>query len=118
MGISGARTRCFTHSQFKYVPSLVNRDRECVIDIHPSDAHAKMISDGDSIKVETPRGCIYMKARISDVVHQGSIRIAWGWGEFNPDYNLNNLTDDDRRSDITATPSNRSFMCNISKISE
>jgi hypothetical protein len=49
-------------------------------------------------------------------VHKGSIRIAWGWGEFSPDYNLNNLTDDDRRSDITGTPSNRSFMCSISKV--
>jgi anaerobic selenocysteine-containing dehydrogenase len=117
LGISGARTKCFTHSQFKVVPSLVNRDRECVVDIHPGDAHEKMISDGDLIKVETPKGYICMKARVSDVVHQGSIRIAWGWGEFNPDYNLNNLTDDDRRGDITGTPSNRSFMCKISKIS-
>jgi anaerobic selenocysteine-containing dehydrogenase len=115
LGISGARTKCFTHSQFKCIPSLVSRNRECVIDIHPSDAHTKMILDGDLIKVETPRGYICMKARISDLVHQGSIRIAWGWGEFNPDYNLNNLTDDDRRNSITGTPSNRSFMCKISK---
>ncbi|MBW2343734.1 MAG: molybdopterin-dependent oxidoreductase, partial [Deltaproteobacteria bacterium] len=99
------------------VPSLVKRDQECVIDIHPDDALEKKISDGETVKVETPRGHIHMKARISDVVHKGSIRIAWGWGEFSPDYNLNNLTDDDRRSDITGTPSNRSFMCNISKVS-
>lgn len=118
LGISGARTKCFTHSQFKYVPSLVKRNQECVIDIHPDDAREKKISDGDTVKVETPRGHIYMNARISDVVHPGSIRIAWGWGEFNPDYNLNNLTDDDKRSDITGTPSNRSFMCNIVKVSE
>jgi len=117
LGISGARTKCFTHSQFKYVPSLVTRDQECVIDIHPDDALEKKISDEDTIKVETPRGHIYMKARISDLVPKGSIRIAWGWGEFSPDYNLNNLTDDDTRSEITGTPSNRSFMCNISKVS-
>jgi anaerobic selenocysteine-containing dehydrogenase len=117
LGISGARSKCFTHSQFKFVPSLVKRDQECVIDIHPDDAHEKRISDGDTVKVETPRGHIHMKARISDVVHKGSIRIAWGWGEFSLDYNLNNLTDDDRRSDITGTPCNRSFMCSISKVS-
>jgi anaerobic selenocysteine-containing dehydrogenase len=117
LGISGARTKCFTHSQFKSIPSLVKRDQECVIDIHPDDAHKKKISDGDTVTVETPRGHVCMKTRISHVVHKGSIRIAWGWGEFSPDYNLNNLTDDDRRSDITGTPSNRSFMCNISKVS-
>ena len=118
LGISGARSRCFTHSQFKIVPSLINRKRECVIDIHPDDAHAKNISNGDLIRVETPKGSLCMKARISDVVHQGSIRIAWGWGEYNPDFNLNNLTDDDRRGDITGTPYNRSFMCKITKIAE
>ncbi len=115
IGISGARSRCFTHSQFKFVPNLARLEQECVIDIHPADAHEKEISDGDALRVETPKGHIIMKARISDVVHPGSIRIAWGWGEFRPDYNLNNLTDDDRRNPVTGTPSNRSFMCRISK---
>jgi len=116
IGISGARSRCFTHSQFKFVPSLTRKEQECVIDIHPSDAHEKGISDGDTVKVETPRGHITMKAKVSDVVHPGSIRIAWGWGEFSHDYNLNNLTDDDRRNAITGTPGNRSFMCSITKV--
>jgi len=116
LGISGARSRCFTHSQFKFVPSLARLEQECVIDIHPADASEKAISDGDTVKVETPRGHITMKARISDVVHQGAIRIAWGWGEFCLDYNLNNLTDDDQRSAVTGTPSNRSFMCRITKV--
>ncbi len=116
LGISGARSRCFTHSQFKFVPSLLKHEKECAIDIHPADAREKGISDGDTVRVETPRGHITMKARISDVVHPGAIRIAWGWGEFSPDYNLNNLTDDDRRSRVTGTPSNRSFMCRITKV--
>lgn len=117
LGISGARTRCFTHSQFKCIPSLANRNQECVIDVHPTDAQAEGISNGDLIKVETPRGSVRMRSKISDAVHQGSIRIAWGWGEFSPDYNLNNLTDDDIRGDVTGTPSNRTFMCKVSKIS-
>ncbi len=116
LGISGARSRCFTHSQFKFVPSLLKHEKECVIDIHPVDAQEKGVSDGDTVRVETPRGHIVMKARLSDVVRPGVIRIAWGWGEFSPDYNLNNLTDDDRRSEVTGTPSNRSFMCRITKM--
>ncbi|MCF8144764.1 MAG: molybdopterin-dependent oxidoreductase [Deltaproteobacteria bacterium] len=116
LGISGARSRCFTHSQFKFVPSLLNHEKECAIDIHPADAREKGISDGDRVRVETPRGHITMKARISDVVHPEAIRIAWGWGEFSSDYNLNNLTDDDRRNRVTGTPSNRSFMCRITKV--
>ncbi len=113
LGISGARTNNFTQSQFRNIASLLKLEKECFVDIHPDDARERKILEGDTLKVETPKGRIYMKARISDVVHPGSIRIAWGWGEFNPDYNLNNLTDDDRRNDITGTPSSRSFMCNI-----
>jgi len=40
-------------------------------------------------------------------------RIAWGWGEVDPEANVNILTDDDRRDPVTGTPSNRSFMCRI-----
>ena len=116
LGINGARSNCFTHSQFKCVPSLVKNDQECVLDIHPEDAGEKGILDGDTVEVETPRGHIFMKARSSHLVRKGSIRIAWGWGEFSADYNLNNLTDDEIRGDITGTPSNRSFMCKISKV--
>lgn len=117
IGISGARSRCFTHSQFKFVPSLAREEQECVIHIHPSDARRYALSDGDLVSVETPRGHIAMKARQFDGVHPGSIRIAWGWGEYMPDYNLNNLTDDDHRNRVTGTPSNRSFMCRISRVS-
>ena len=71
---------------------------------------------GDRVRVETPRGRIEMPAKIARVVHPGSIRIAWGWGDLNQDYNLNCLTDDDRRNPIIGTPSGRSFMCRISKV--
>jgi len=117
VGISGARSNSFTHSQFHNIPSLLKDEPECFIDIHPDVAAEKEISDGDRVIVETPRGHMYMKARISDIVHPGSIRIPWGWGEVDPDYSINNLTDDDKRNEITCTPSNRSFMCKIEKVS-
>jgi hypothetical protein len=56
-----------------------------------------------------------MPAKISTVIRPGSIRIAWGWGDLHPDYNLNCLTDDERRNPIIGTPSGRSFMCRIVK---
>jgi anaerobic selenocysteine-containing dehydrogenase len=115
IGISGERTNMFTHTQFHNIPFLLSGEPEAFADIHTRDARQRMISDGDMLKITTPRGYVKMKARISDAVHQGSIRIAWGWGEVHPDLNLNNLTDDDRRDPVTGTPSNRSFMCEIEK---
>jgi hypothetical protein len=57
-----------------------------------------------------------MLARISTVVHPGSVRIAWGWGEHKMQYNLNALTDDDYRNHVTGTPGQRTFMCRVSKV--
>lgn len=116
LGISGARSNRFTHSQFHQVESLSQNRKGCVVDIHLEDARSYSIEDGDKVRVETPRGMIEMPAKISSDVHPGSIRIAWGWGDLDPKLSLNRLTDDDRRNPIIGTPSGRSFMCRISKV--
>ena len=118
IGISGARSNRFTHSQFHSVPSLLQRESECYVDVNPLDAGLKDIVAGELLKIETPRGHVCVKARISEAVHPGSVRIAWGWGELNPDWSLNNLTDDGIRNVITCTPSNRSSMCRIEKVAQ
>jgi anaerobic selenocysteine-containing dehydrogenase len=116
LGISGARPNRFTHSQFHNIQSLLNKEQGCIINIHARDAGEYRISEGDTVRVETPRGAIQMKAHISEIIRPGSIRIAWGWGDYNTACNLNNLTDDDLRGEMTGTPSARSFMCRISKV--
>jgi anaerobic selenocysteine-containing dehydrogenase len=116
IGISGARTGQFTHSQYHTIASLLKREPEGYADLHPGDARMREIADGDFVKIETPRGDIRIRARINEAVHPGSVRIGWCWGGSNPDMNLNNLTDDDARNPVTGTPSNRSFMCRIEKV--
>jgi anaerobic selenocysteine-containing dehydrogenase len=113
IAISGARPGCFVHSQFRNIPSLLQREPEPFVDIHPEDAGARGVSSGDLVTVQTPHGVVRMKANVADNVHAGSIRIAWGWGECDRDFNLNNLTDDRRRDPITGTTSNRCFRCNV-----
>ena len=115
IGISGKRSNNYVHSQFRNIPFLLKREPEPFVDIHPKDAKKRNISDDDKVKIESPNGKIIMKARISNIVHSGSVRIAWGWGEFNSDYNLNKLTDDEQKDSITSTTSNRTFMCNVVK---
>ena len=85
LGISGARSSRFTHSQFHQIPSLSQDRQGCVVDIHPADAATYGIVEADRVRVETPRGWIVMAAHLSEVVHQGSLRIAWGWGDLDPE---------------------------------
>ena len=113
IGISGERTNRFTHTQFHNIPSLMKGENEGTVDLHPEDARNRNIAAGQWLTISSPRGHIRMKARISDAVHPGVARIAWGWGEVDPECNVNNLTDDDRRDPVTGTPSNRCFMCRI-----
>jgi anaerobic selenocysteine-containing dehydrogenase len=113
IGMSGERSSRFTHSQFRNIPSLVRREAEPRVDISPEDAARRGIADGQLVEVSTPRGRVKMRARISEAVHTGSIRIAWGWGEVDPVWGLNNLTDDWVRDAVTSTPSGRTFMCRI-----
>ncbi len=115
IGMSGARQNRFTHSQFRNIPSLSRKGEECHVEINEKDAEIYGISVGGRVKVETPRGHVIMKAKISELVHPGSIRIAWGWGDVSPDYNLNNLTDDNIRDEVICTPSSRNFMCRVSR---
>ncbi|MEZ4484021.1 MAG: molybdopterin-dependent oxidoreductase [Syntrophotaleaceae bacterium] len=116
IGISGARSPFFTHSQFHQIPVLLEKEPGASVDLHPVDAAALGIVEGELVKVASPRGQITMPARIRKVVQPGSVRIAWGWGETDPTANLNELTDDSRRNPVTGTPGNRSFMCRVGRI--
>jgi thiosulfate reductase / polysulfide reductase chain A len=113
IGISGERTNRFTHTQFHNIPWLTQGEKAGTADLHPEDASARNITAGQWLTLSSPRGVMRMEARISEAVHPGVVRIAWGWGEVDPEANVNNLTDDDRRNPVTGTPSNRSFICRI-----
>ncbi|HBI16430.1 MAG TPA: formate dehydrogenase [Desulfobulbaceae bacterium] len=118
LGISGARSNRFTHTQFHQIPSLSMNRMGCTVDIHPADAQTYGIGEGDRVRVETPRGWVVMAAHLSEIVHQGSIRIAWGWGDLEPECGLNRLTDDGQRNPVIGTPSGRSFMCRMARMEE
>jgi len=115
LGISGSRDIRFTNSQFRTIPSLLKGGAGCVVDIHPEDARRHDLTEGDPVRIESPKGAIEMAARISTIVRPGTVRLSWGWGDYDPRGNLNTLTEDDRRGRATGTSTSRSFMCRLSK---
>lgn len=116
IGISGARDIRFTNSQFRTIPALLEDEHGCVVDLHPDDAQSLGIDQGGQVEIATPKGAVVMPARLSTVVHPGSVRIAWGWGEYRIRYNLNSLTDDAVKNPVTGTPGQRTFMCRVSRV--
>ncbi len=116
LGISGGRDIRFTNSQFRTIPALLKEGAECQIDIHPDDAVRLGFAEGELVRIETPKGSVEMTVRLFSMLRPGTVRLAWGWGEHDQRANLNNLTEDDKRSQVTGTSTSRSFMCRLCKI--
>ncbi|WP_028585834.1 molybdopterin-containing oxidoreductase family protein [Desulfogranum mediterraneum] len=113
IGISGGRDTRFTNSQFFTIAKLREKGPGCCVDLHPEDATGLGISQGDPVAIVTPKGKVEMEARLSTVVRSGSIRLAWGWGDYRPQSGLNLLTEDEVRGAVTGTSTSRSFMCRL-----
>lgn len=58
--------------------------------IHPSDAKSHLINDGDYVCLESPRGKVDVKARITDEVKQGILSTTFHF----PEIMINNITGD------------------------
>ena len=69
----------FYHSELRQIPSAINKNPDPITDVHPNTAMEKGISDGDWIWIETPRGKIRQRARLTDEVHPAMVRVQHGW---------------------------------------
>ena len=67
---------------------------EPTLDIHPADAAARAIADGDAVRTYNGRGSFLTKARVSDRVRRGVVAApsVW-WKKLSPDgRNANEVT--------------------------
>jgi anaerobic selenocysteine-containing dehydrogenase len=108
---AGRRVAVYTHSRHRTLPSLQAKEPEPWAEIHPETAGAYDIDDGDVIEVETLRGCICLKARVTEKVRPGVVGVLHGWEEAN----ANLLTDHLHGDPIFACPPLRAALCRISK---
>ena len=60
----------------KRAPGLAQWFPDTALEIHPEDAAPLNVSDGDSIRLASPRGHIETKARISERVAKGTVYLA------------------------------------------
>ncbi len=58
--------------------------------IHPADAKEKLINEGDYVCVESPRGKVDVKAKITDQVNRGVVSTTFHF----PEIMINNITGD------------------------
>jgi anaerobic selenocysteine-containing dehydrogenase len=54
------------------------------LEIHPADARARSIADGDAVEVFNARGSLRLRARIGDAVPQGVVSARLDWNKLSP----------------------------------
>ncbi len=109
---SGGRIKHFYHSQHRNIPSLRKKFPDPLIEINSADASSKGISNGDAVKVSSPRGSITVKAVLIERLGRGQVAMSHGWSKSS----VNELTDDAMLDPISGFPAYRGFLCNIEKV--
>ena len=110
--IGGPKKVYYTHSEQRNFPSLRNCVPEPQVEINRSKALELGIDDGETIRINSLRGSIQAKTKVTEDIHPEVVAMEHGWSEAN----VNILTNDESRDPISGFPAFRSVMCNIEKI--
>jgi anaerobic selenocysteine-containing dehydrogenase len=109
---TGARILEYTHTQMRNVPRLRQQAPEPIAEVHPDTARKYGIADGDTIAVETRKGRIEIKVRVTEDLLPGVVSIPHGWAEAN----ANLLTEFEPRDPVTGYTQLKVLLCRIRKL--
>ncbi len=91
---------------------LVRGKRRCTLLMHPDDAVARGLADGDRVRVQARAGAVTVELEVSDEVMRGVVSLPHGWGHgrdgtamriaaAHPGVSINDLTDEWRIDALT-----------------
>lgn len=69
------------HSQYTFVPTLLELDREPYIKMSPDDANERGIKTGDTVRAYNDRGHVVCKAVVNSGNRKGTVTMDHGWQE-------------------------------------
>src|SRR5690606_21459151 len=79
LALLSTRPKFRVHSQWNQTPWLRELDPEPNVRIHPQDAAARSIANGDYVEVFNDRGHAVVKAVVSQGIRPGVMVFAKGW---------------------------------------
>jgi cysteine desulfurase NifS len=120
---SGARPHTDFRSQHHGIDSLVRDHPEPTVDLHPDDAAARGISEGDLVEVRTPRGGVRFRARVTNGIVAGAVECSMGGGTpVGPqawrEWNVNELTDLSNLDEISGFPVYKALLCEVVHVAD
>jgi anaerobic selenocysteine-containing dehydrogenase len=76
---TGFRSPVFFHSEFRQIPWLRDLHPDPIVEMHPQTAAKHGIKDGDWTFIESPRGRIKQRARLTIGIDPRVVAIEHGW---------------------------------------
>jgi anaerobic selenocysteine-containing dehydrogenase len=108
----GRRQLRSNNSWLHNVPSMTGGSNKCTVLMHPSDADARRLAQGDMVRVTSAVGSIELPLDVSDDIRSGTVAVPHGWGHRNTGWrhantlsgaNVNDLHDPDVVDAFTGT---------------
>ena len=109
---TGARILYYTHGQHRNIEGLREKSPEPFAEVNPKTADRFGVKNGDWVIVESNRGQIRVKARVTEEMREGVVSIPHGWSG---EANVNLLTDVHCREPIMGYPQMKSQLCSVRK---
>jgi anaerobic selenocysteine-containing dehydrogenase len=111
---TGSRLPMFFHSRTFRLPWTRELRPDPLVEIHPLDAAARKIGEGDTVSLSTPKGSITVKAKLTERVPVGTAAIYHDI----PGADINELIFPDYRDPLSGYPGFKSLLCQISRVTE
>jgi anaerobic selenocysteine-containing dehydrogenase len=124
--LTNAKFTTYIHSQLRGLSSLRKASPEPTADIHPDTAKPYGIKDKQWMIVESPRGSIRAKARVTDAITPGVVCCQHGWWQDCKDLKLSGydaygkasanpglLIGSDLADPISGSLPHRSYLCRV-----
>ena len=112
--ITGARKSMYYHSRYRNIDRFRKAVPKAEMEIHPKDAHALEIGDGENVRVVSAIGRLVIRAKILDTddILPGVLQITHGWESAN----VNLLTDDTETDPISGLPNMKVVRVRVEKL--
>ena len=76
---TGGRIPGFFHSEFRQIPKLRRLNPDPLVEIHPDTAKELGIKEGDWVWIESPRGRVKQRAKLTKGIHPKVVHAQHGW---------------------------------------
>jgi anaerobic selenocysteine-containing dehydrogenase len=90
----------FLNSTFTNQPSVQQMEEVGLLEMHATDAHARGIADGETVRVYNHRGEIFLKARVDGAVRPGVVAARLNWAKLSPGFRNINVLTSEKLSDL------------------